>query len=122
MRGLKPSNLIRVVATALVLSTLSFAAGVAGDLSLADGPRSGARVVLRIPPELPPETPRAAPLPLVTTASAEARPRLQPVRLERVDRVARIEPIEKPPHEQSLPMFPKQDLDLAPKHEQRKDA
>jgi hypothetical protein len=44
---LNRSNLIRVVAAALVLSTLSFAVGVAGDLSLADGPTSGTRVVLR---------------------------------------------------------------------------
>jgi hypothetical protein len=119
---LKAPNLIRVVAAALVLSTLSFAAGVAGDLSLADGPRSGARVVLRIPPELPVDAVRAAPLPLVTTASAAARPTLQPLRAERPNRAPRIEPIEKPPHEQSLPTLPKQDLDLAPKDEQRKGA
>lgn len=67
---MKASNLIRVVASALVLSTLSFAAGVAGDLSLADGPTSGARVVLRIPPEIPADAIRARPL--VATASAEA--------------------------------------------------
>jgi hypothetical protein len=67
---LKASNFIRVVASALVLSTLSFAAGVAGDLSLADGPTSGARVVLRIPPELPSDTVRARPL--VSTSTAEA--------------------------------------------------
>ncbi|MEZ5995407.1 MAG: hypothetical protein R3C25_06605 [Hyphomonadaceae bacterium] len=58
---------------ALALSTLSFAAGVAGDLTTMDPPRSGARVVLRIPPELPADTVRAAPLPpLISTASAEA--------------------------------------------------
>lgn len=53
-----------------MLSTLSFAAGVAGDLSLADGPTFGARVVLRIPPEIPADAIRARPL--VSTASAEA--------------------------------------------------
>lgn len=79
---MKPSNFLRVVSAALVLSTLSFAAGVAGDLSLADGPRSGVRVVLRIPPELPADTVRAAPLPPMATPVAEARPLLQPVRFE----------------------------------------
>lgn len=64
-------NVIRVAAAALVLSTLSFAVGVAGDL--AEPPTSGTRVVLRIPPELPADTPRAAPLPpRIATASAAA--------------------------------------------------
>lgn len=58
---------------AVCLSTLSFAAGVAGDLSIIDPPRSGQRVVLRIPPEIPTDAVRAAPLPpLLSTASAEA--------------------------------------------------
>ena len=71
--GLNVSNLVRVVATALVLSTLSFAAGVAGDLS--DPPNYGERVVLRLPPAIPDDAPRAGPLqPLLVTASAEARP------------------------------------------------
>ena len=71
--GLNVSNLVRVVATALVLSTLSFAAGVAGDLS--DPPNYGERVVLRLPPAIPEDAPRAGPLqPLLVTASAEALP------------------------------------------------
>jgi hypothetical protein len=110
---LKATNLFRVVAAALVLSTLSFAAGVAGDLSLATGPNHGARVVLRIPPELPTDTPRAAPIALISTpaaAAAEGGPRLH-------RRAARVEPLEKPPHEQSLAAAPKEDPDLAPKHE-----
>lgn len=58
---------------ALGLSTLSFAAGVAGDLTIIDPPRSGQSVVLRIPPEIPMDAVRAAPLPpLLSTASAEA--------------------------------------------------
>lgn len=70
---LNVSNLVRVVSAAFVLSTLSFAAGVAGDLSLTEPPNHGTRVVLRIPPELPASTRRAAPLPpLLSTASAEA--------------------------------------------------
>jgi hypothetical protein len=73
-------NLIRIAAVAVGLSTLSFAAGVAGDLSILDPPRSGQRVVLRIPPELPANTVRAAPLPpMISTASAAA-----PVRVQRV--------------------------------------
>ncbi|MGQ0531273.1 MAG: hypothetical protein ACT4OF_01105 [Caulobacteraceae bacterium] len=62
------------------MSTLSFAAGVTGDLSIIDPPRSGQRVVLRIPPELPAGSVRAAPLPpLISTASAEALPRVERV-------------------------------------------
>jgi hypothetical protein len=62
---------------ALGLSTLSFAAGVAGDLSIIDPPRSGQSVVLRIPPELPADTIHASPLPpLISTAAAtEMSPR-----------------------------------------------
>ncbi len=68
-------NFIRVVAVAVGLSTLSFAAGVAGDLSLADPPNFGERVVLRLPPDLPADSARAAPLPpMLSTASAEASP------------------------------------------------
>ncbi|ANP45390.1 hypothetical protein [Candidatus Viadribacter manganicus] len=65
-------NFIRVAFVAIGLSTLSFAAGVAGDLSIIDPPRTGQRVVLRIPPEIPAAAPRAAPI--LSTTSAEARP------------------------------------------------
>jgi len=112
---LKASNIFRVVGAALALSTLSFAAGVAGDLSLANGPTHGARVVLRIPPELPEDTPRAAPIALISTASAEAREARPAVRR----RVAQPDRMEKPPHEQSL-AAPKVDPDLAPKDDERK--
>lgn len=81
-----------MVGTALALSTLSFAAGVAGDLSLADPPNFGERVVLRLPPEIPADAPRAAPLPpLVAVAAAEPvrRQRYQPVRFEPL----RLEPL-----------------------------
>lgn len=82
--GLNAPNLIRVVATAVVLSTLSFAAGIAGDLSMADPPNFGERVVLRLPPEIPSDAPRAAALPpLLSTAHAEANPlRAEPIRFE----------------------------------------
>jgi hypothetical protein len=112
---LKASNLIRVAAAALVLSTISFAAGVAGDLSLADRRTHGARVVLRIPPELPEDTPRAAPIALISTSAAAA----EEVRPARRHAVARhIEPAEKPPHEQALAASPKEDPDLAPKEDE----
>lgn len=62
----------RVIVAALALTTLSFAAGVAGDLSMIDPPRSGVSVVLRIPPELPADTPRAAPLPPLALSPASA--------------------------------------------------
>lgn len=86
-------NLIRVVAAAVALSTLSFAAGVAGDLSIIDPPRSGERVVLRIPPEIPANAVRAAPLPpLISTASAHAAP-------ARIEHVAYREEPEAAPEE-----------------------
>ncbi len=65
-------NFIRIACVAIGLSTLSFAAGVAGDLSIIDPPRTGQRVVLRIPPEIPIDAPRAGPI--LSTASAEATP------------------------------------------------
>jgi hypothetical protein len=108
---LRPSNLIRVVATAFALSTLSFAAGVAGDLSMAEPPNHGTRVVLRIPPELPEDTPRAAPIALISTPAAEAREERPTVRR----RFAYVAPAQKPPREQSLAAPPKEDPDLAPK-------
>ncbi len=75
MPDLAGRNFIRIAAVALGLSTLSFAAGVAGDLTIIDPPRSGQSVVLRIPPELPADSVRAAPLPpLLSTASAQASP------------------------------------------------
>lgn len=82
MCALAGRNFIRIAAVAICLSTLSFAAGVAGDLSIIDPPRSGQRVVLRLPPEIPADAVRAAPLPpLLSTASAEARP-APPARIE----------------------------------------
>lgn len=114
---MKSSNLIRVVAAALALSTLSFAAGVAGDLSLADGPTHGARVVLRIPPELPADTPRAAPIALISTSAAEA---VEVRQTRRRPPSERIVPLEKPPHAQSFTVEPKIDLDLAPKDGERR--
>lgn len=69
--------LLRICAAALALSTMSFAAGVAGDLSRPP-PVSGVSVVVRIPPEIPDDAPRAGPLPaLPRTASAAASPRVR---------------------------------------------
>jgi hypothetical protein len=112
---LTSQNLIRVFAAALALSTLSFAAGVAGDLSLAEPPNHGERVVLRLPPELPPDAARAAPLPpLLSTTSAEALPPQAPPRREPA---AIVEATWKPPHEQ-VHSAPKDDPDRAPKPEE----
>lgn len=72
MAALAGQNIIRIAVVALGLSTLSFAAGVAGDLSIIDPPRSGQRVVLRLPPEIPADAPRAGPI--LSTATAEATP------------------------------------------------
>ena len=90
--GLNVSSLIRVVGTALVLSTLSFAAGVAGDLSLADPPNFGQSVVLRLPPEIPADAPRAGPLPalvVVAAAGEPTRPRRGQIGFEAI----RLEPL-----------------------------
>jgi hypothetical protein len=72
MAALAGQNILRIAVVALGLSTLSFAAGVAGDLSIIDPPRSGQRVVLRLPPEIPADAPRAGPI--LSTATAEAAP------------------------------------------------
>ncbi len=90
---MKTSNLVRVVATALVLSTLSFAAGVAGDLS-SDLPNYGERVVLRLPPAISDDAPRAGPLrPVLITATAEALPMRVPRERPIVFEAAYLEPI-----------------------------
>ncbi len=73
-----------------MLSTLSFAAGVAGDLSLADPPNFGQSVVLRLPPEIPADAPRAGSLPALVSVAAADEPMLarqtdiafEPIRLE----------------------------------------
>lgn len=65
------STLFRAGATALVLTALSFVAGVAGDLTQANVPQtSGERVVVMIPQEAI----RAAPLPPLTAPAAAAEP------------------------------------------------
>lgn len=76
---------IRATAVAIGLSTLSFAAGVAGDLSLTQTPNYGERVVLRIPPAISGDVQRASPL--LSTASAEA---LAPLQRQRRARFAPI--------------------------------
>ena len=112
-------NVIRVAAAALMLSTLSFAAGVAGDLSVQ--PRSGERVIVRIPPELPPETVRAAPLPPLT-ATASAAEVLRPPRQLRAAPTVIEAPVDvvialaKPSTDWVLSEA-KPDLDRAPKPE-----
>lgn len=76
-------NLFRIGAAALAVCTLSFAAGVAGDL--AEPPRSGVRVVMRIPPELPEDTVRAGPMAQVMTQTASAAVVARPPRQLRPD-------------------------------------
>jgi hypothetical protein len=105
------STSIRVLAVALAFTTLSFAAGIVGDLATPPPANSGTSVVLRLPP---PETARAL-TPIVRTEAAEAR-RYRVTRLS-----ARYErPIlaaEKPAHvAASEPKpEPKIDPDRAPK-------
>lgn len=103
-----------MAAVALMLSTLSFAAGVAGDLSVIDPPTSGQRVVLRLPPELPTDTPRAGPLNTAAAAAAVLPRRPRQLRVEAAPES--IEPAEKPRTEQ-VHFEAKPDPDRAPKPE-----
>lgn len=119
-------NLIRVVTAACALTALSFAVGVAGDLS--QERNSGMRVVLRIPPELPANTPRAGPLPplpMTQTAAAET-PRVTRITVLIGDQLAGgpeevVEARAKPTREHSSAQQPKADPDRAPKHENRSE-
>lgn len=119
MGGLFNRNVIRVAAAAIVLTTLSFAAGVAGDLSAP--PEAGERVVVRSPPERPAGAPHAATLQRLASPTASA------VEIQRPPRQLRTEPeaaaalevivaAAKPPS-QWAPSGAKPDLDRAPKPE-----
>ena len=91
-------SILRIGAIALALCTLTFAAGVAGDL--AEPARSGVRVVVRIPPELPQDTLRAGPIAGVMTSTASAAVPQRAPRQLRQEPVVEAEdvilPIEKP--------------------------
>jgi len=109
---------MRVLFAALALCVLSFAAGIAGDLSIAaPTPPS---VILHLPPPIPANAVRAHPLPPLTTATAQAEPavmRVRPVfhrthRLQLEQVVAR----EKPETIQAVGVA-KVDPDRAPKND-----
>lgn len=104
-----------------MLTTLSFAAGIAGDLSVEAEQRSGQSVVVRIPPELPSDTPRAGPMrPVVQTAAASAQPHLAGApRTESVDNA--VAPLEKPTVERAAEPA-KQDLKIDPDRAPKEDA
>jgi hypothetical protein len=110
---------LRVIAAALVLSTLSFAAGIAGDLSMAEPPNYGERVVLRIPPAIPEDAERAGPM--LSTASAEASP-ANPSRFVRPIEVrfASLELLEAPESQLELLALPKLSTVLAAKPDERR--
>lgn len=77
MLSLAPAPL-RIIALAMAISTLSFAAGMAGDLSTPP-PASGARVVVAIPPTARvAHAPQASPL--LATQAAQALT-IRPVRV-----------------------------------------
>lgn len=106
------STSIRVLAVALAFTTLSFAAGIAGDLATPRPANSGTSVVLRIPP---PETARSAAIPsIVRTESAEAQ-RFQVTPLSA--RIGRLISAEKPRRagDDAPKPTPKIDPDRAPK-------
>lgn len=96
--GVAGQSFLRVAVVALGLSTLSFAAGIAGDLT--EPPTSGQRVVLRIPPEIPADAPRARPL--LSTASADAAPLRS---IHRAHRAALVEAVQFA-HEESFDLTP----------------
>lgn len=104
---------------ALGLCTLSFAAGIAGDL--AEPPTSGVRVVLRIPPELPEDTIRAGPIAQIvqTQVAAAATPQRAPrqLRAEAAPEPAKeaIAPLVKPRSATLRHLGPKQDPGRATK-------
>jgi len=114
-RGLPGQSFFRVAVAALALCTLSFAAGVAGDLS--EPPRSGVRVVLRIPPELPTDSVRAGPIArALTTQTASAAEIRRPPRQLREEIAVEpvIAPLQKPRTAAAGPEK-KPDPDRAPK-------
>jgi len=99
---------LRIAAVALGLCTLSFAAGIAGDL--AQPPTSGVRVVVRIPPELPADTVRAGPIARVlhTPVAAAATPQRDPRQLQAVPEAAKPAPLVKPASASRACLEPKQ--------------
>lgn len=104
---------MRVLFAALALSILSFAAGIAGDLSIAAP--TAPSVILRLPPPIPANAVRAHPLPPLTTATARAEPAVARVfhrtrRLPLQDIALRAKPEAIQPLEAV-----KVDLDRAPK-------
>ena len=107
---------MRVLFAALALCVLSFAAGVAGDLSIAaPTPPS---VILQLPPPIPANAVRAHPLPPLTTATARAEPavaRVRPV-FHRTHWLEQIVAREKPEIFQAVGVV-KVDPDRAPKND-----
>lgn len=103
---------MRVVFAAVALCALSFVAGVAGDLSTASSSppsRSGASVVLMLPPDVI----RAGPLPPLATPTAVAEPVATPRRAEARALIPREKPRAVP-----IAYAVKDNPDRAPKDEQ----
>ena len=106
---------MRVLFAALALSVLSFAAGIAGDLSIASP--TPPSVIVHLPPPIPANAVRAHPLPPLTTASARAIPAVAHVQAVHSARRLRLEPIVARAKPQTLQAFDdaKVDPDRAPK-------
>ena len=110
-------GLMRILFAALALCVLSFAAGVAGDLSIAAPPAPS--VIVRLPPPIavPADAIRAHPLPPLTTATVRAEPAVAHVRAvhsTRRLRIAQIVARAKPETIQAIATA-KVDPDRAPK-------
>lgn len=117
---------MRIIIAAVALTALSFLAGVAGDLS-APPANAGQSVTLRIPPPIPVDAPRAAPLPVISTRSANAAPPAAPARPARVQEAAAQsraapESLEAKPRAQrrQLSVLPKVDQTTLAKAKRRK--
>lgn len=82
---------------------------------MVEPPRSGERVVLRLPPELPANTPRAAPI-VSTAAAVAAEPRAMRI-VRRQPSIVAMEKLGSAPASDA----PKPDPDRAPKPESGAD-
>ncbi len=110
-------GLMRVLFAALALSILSFAAGIAGDLSIAAPPAPS--VIVRLPPpvSVPADAIRAHPLAPLTRVAVRAEPAVARVRVVHSRRQARLEQIVARAKPQTIQLIDtaKVDPDRAPK-------
>jgi len=115
---------MRVLFAALALSILSFAAGIAGDLSIAAPPAPSVIVHLPPPIAVPADAIRAHPLSPLATITARPAPAIAHVRSVHSQRQLRIDPIAARPKLQTIQVVEatKVDPDRAPKDDRPETA